>query len=151
MNKLRFRIILAVGCCFASLAFAVSPCPMELATETLKISGKQLTTEIAADNASRRCGLSQRRRLAENNAMLFVYPYPLKLSFWMKDTHIALSIAFLDDDGRIISIQRMAPLRTDVSYSSPSPARYALEVNQGWFKVHGINVGDIVEIPKNLR
>jgi len=151
MNKLLFRIFIVIGCCFASLAFAASPCPMELATVTLNISGKQLTTEIAADNASRRCGLSQRQRLAENNAMLFVYPYPLKLSFWMKDTHIALSIAFLDNDGRILSIQQMIPLRTDVSYSSPSPARYALEVNQGWFKVHDIKVGDTVEIPKNLR
>ena len=64
----------------------------------------------------------------------------------MKDTHIALSIAFLDDSGRIFSIQDMTPMQTDERYFSLQPALYALEVNQGWFADHGIKVGDMVEM-----
>jgi len=64
----------------------------------------------------------------------------------MKDTQIPLSIAFLDDTGRILSIQRMTPMQTNERYYSPQPVRYALEVNQGWFADHGIGVGDIVEM-----
>jgi hypothetical protein len=64
----------------------------------------------------------------------------------MKDTSIPLSIAFLDDNGRILSIQRMTPMQTDERYRSPQPVRYALEVNQGWFADHGIGIGNIVEM-----
>jgi hypothetical protein len=78
--------------------------------------------------------------------MLFIYPTPGPRSFWMKDTIIPLSIAFLDDSGRILSIQQMRPMQTDKRYRSLQPVRYALEVNQGWFADHGIGVGDIVEM-----
>ncbi len=64
----------------------------------------------------------------------------------MKNTFIPLSIAFLDDSGRIISIQSMTPIQTDEHYRSPQPVRYALEVNQGWFDTRGIQVGDVVEM-----
>ena len=64
----------------------------------------------------------------------------------MKDTHIPLSIAFLDDSGLISSIQDMTPMQTDERYRSLQPVRYALEVNQGWFAAHGIGVGDLVEM-----
>jgi hypothetical protein len=68
------------------------------------------------------------------------------LSFWMKNTRIPLSIAFIDQQGRIVDIQDMEPfsLRTRVS---ARPAQYALEVNQGWFKKNGIDVGDSVHLP----
>ena len=64
----------------------------------------------------------------------------------MKDTHIPLSIAFLDDSGQILSIHHMAPMQTAERYRSLQPVRYALEVNQGWFAENGIGVGDIVEM-----
>ena len=64
----------------------------------------------------------------------------------MKDTLIPLSIAYLDKAGLIVSLQDMAPLQTDKQYPSLQPAAYALEVNQGWFSAHGIEVGDIVEM-----
>ena len=64
----------------------------------------------------------------------------------MKDTHIPLSIAFLDDSGLILSIHHMAPMQTDERYRSLQPVRYALEVNQGWFAEHGISVGDMLEM-----
>ena len=85
-------------------------------------------------------------RLFDDHGMLFIYPTPGPRTFWMKDTFIPLSIAFLDDNGRIISIQRMAPMQTDERYRSLQPVRYALEVNRGWFADHGIGIGNIVEM-----
>ena len=64
----------------------------------------------------------------------------------MKDTFIPLSIAYLDDSGQIFSIQDMVPLQTDEQYPSSQPASYALEVNQGWFSRHGIDVEDAVKM-----
>ncbi len=64
----------------------------------------------------------------------------------MKNTYIPLSIAFIDDSGRILRIQHMTPMQTGERYYSLQPVRYALEVNQGWFAEHGIGVGEIVEM-----
>ena len=63
----------------------------------------------------------------------------------MRDTLIPLSIAFLDDEGRILGIEKMTPMQTTANYRSPGPARYALEVNQGWFGERGIKAGDILD------
>ena len=78
--------------------------------------------------------------------MLFVYPRSDLRTFWMKDTWIPLSIAFLDDSGKMINIEIMSPGQTEKRYRSRVPASYALEVNQGWFRLHGIKVGDRVEM-----
>ncbi len=64
----------------------------------------------------------------------------------MKDTWFPLSIAFLDDSGNIINIEIMSPDQTQTRYHSRRPALYALEVNQGWFRLHGIKAGDKVEM-----
>ena len=64
----------------------------------------------------------------------------------MKDTHIPLSIAFIDEFGKIINIQRMKPDQISERYYSLKPFRYVLEVNQGWYKKHSIEAGDVVEI-----
>jgi len=78
--------------------------------------------------------------------MLFIYPTSRPRTFWMKNTHIPLSIAFLDDFGKIINIQKMEPLQIDKRYHSIQPVRYALEVNQGWFKKNDVKVVDTVEM-----
>jgi hypothetical protein len=90
--------------------------------------------------------LSKRAALDDNHGMLFVYPRSDLRIFWMKDTWIPLSIAFLDGSGNIINIEIMSPDQTEKKYHSRLPALYALEVNQGWFKLHGINAGDRVEM-----
>ena len=102
--------------------------------------------ELATTPKARVCGLSKRVHMPENQGMLFIYPDLGKRSFWMKDTQIPLSIAFLDDSGKIKSIHKMAPMQTNERYRSRQAVRYALEVNQGWFADHGIEVGDIVEL-----
>jgi uncharacterized membrane protein (UPF0127 family) len=111
---------------------------------TLAINGHKLTAEVAASDNSRTTGLMHRRMLPENRGMLFVFPYTAPLSFWMMNTHVPLSIAFLDDAGAIINIADMKPLTTD-PHPSSRPARYALEMNQGWFARHGIKAGAKVE------
>ena len=121
-------------------------CPLELPVTTISLKGHPLAVELAATPKARVCGLSKRVELPENQGMLFIYPDLGKRSFWMKDTRIPLSIAFLDDSGMILSIYKMAPMQTDERYRSRQAVRYALEVNQGWFAAHGIDVGDVVDL-----
>ena len=121
-------------------------CPLELPTATILINGHSLVIELAATPTARVCGLSQRSELPPDRGMLFIFPDSRPRSFWMKDTYIPLSLAYLDDSGRILSIQDMTPLQVDKHYLSEQPASYALEVNRGWFDRNGIEVGDIVEI-----
>jgi uncharacterized membrane protein (UPF0127 family) len=110
----------------------------------LAIGEHKLIAEVAATDATRTTGLMHRRMLPENRGMLFVFPYPSLLNFWMMNTYVPLSIAFLDDSGAIINIADMKPLTTD-PHPSTRPARYALEMNQGWFAKRGIKAGAKIE------
>lgn len=114
-----------------------------LPTATLTIAGHPLTVEVAASDADRARGLMHRDSLPEGRGMVFVYADDVPRSFWMKDTRIPLSIAFVDRDGSIVRIADMQPLSTK---STPSlyPARYAIEVNKGWFAARGIEAGAAV-------
>lgn len=102
--------------------------------------------EIADTDAERQMGLMGRAALAEGTGMLFVFDAEQPRSFWMKDTLIPLSIAYIDAQGRIVDIQDMQPL-DETPHPSAAPAQYALEVNQGFFAARGIQVGDLVELP----
>ena len=125
---------------------STSGCPIELPTTVITIKGHALTVELATTPVQRGCGLSHRETLALNHGMLFIFPDNRPRSFWMKDTFIPLSIAYLDRTGRILSIHNMVPSQTDQKYPSGHPASFALEVNQGWFREKGIEIGDIVEM-----
>jgi uncharacterized protein len=124
----------------------------ELRTLTIRTSSREevrVRVEIA-DNASEHArGLMYRTALAEDRGMLFIFEAEQKLSFWMKNTLIPLSIAFIDSEGRIVDIQDMKPLDDDPpSYVSAKPAQYALEINQGFFEERGVEVGDRAELPE---
>ena len=106
----------------------------------------EVEVEIADDTAEQRRGLMERTELAENAGMLFVFDREEPRSFWMRNTLIPLSIAYIASDGRIVDIQDMQPL-DETSHPSAEPAQYALEVNQGFFAERGIEVGNVVEIP----
>jgi uncharacterized membrane protein (UPF0127 family) len=108
---------------------------------SLEINGRALATEVSSDEPSRRLGLMHRKTLPENSGMLFIYPEPERLSFWMKNTHVPLSIAFIDDRGAIVQIRDMEPL-DEREVRTDHRVRYALEVNRGWFERNGIKVGD---------
>lgn len=107
----------------------------------------ELEVEIADDERERQRGLMERTELAENVGMLFVFEQQQQLSFWMKNTFIPLSVAYIDSEGRIIDVQDMEPLDT-TRHPSAEPAMYALEVNQGFFEERGIEVGDMAELPE---
>lgn len=113
-------------------------------------AGERVPVEvnIADTDAERQTGLMGQNVLPENAGMLFVFEGEQTLSFWMRDTLIPLSIAYIDAEGRIVDIQDMQPL-DDVPphYVSAEPAQYALEVNQGFFEERGVVVGDTVELP----
>jgi len=88
-----------------------------------------------------------RKSLSENEGMLFDFKEPGIYSFWMKNTLIPLSIAFLDERGEITKIEAMTPNDTARFHRSPMGTRYGLEVNKGWFKRHNVKVGDRVLLP----
>lgn len=124
-------------------AAPVVACPLALPERAVTVAERPLTVEIAATPQARDCGLSQRDRLAPGHGMLFVFDAPVNIPFWMKDTRMPLSIAFLDADGRILALADMAPHDTRL-HRPDRPYRYALEVNLGWFARHGIGPGDRV-------
>ena len=121
------------------------------ATVRIEASGGEnveVQVEIADDTEEMARGLMGRTALAEDAGMLFVYPEERELSFWMKDTLIPLSIAFMDGEGRIVDIQDMKALDdTPPHYASAEPAQYALEVNKGFFDERGVEVGDEARLP----
>jgi len=115
-----------------------------LPTTALTANGHKITAEVASTPETRATGLMNRFSLKPDNGMLFVFERPEPLAFWMKNTFIPLSIAFLDVEGRILNIEDMAP-QTEMSHWSRGPALYALEMRKGWFVERGIKPGDRVE------
>lgn len=113
----------------------------------LYIKGKEIRVEVARTPEERAVGLMGRKELGKEEGMLFVFEEEGYHSFWMKDTFIPLSIAFIDREGRIVKIMDMKPL-TLKSHTPPKPILYALEMNQGWFSKNGIKVGDVVRFSK---
>lgn len=108
----------------------------------VRFGPRVVKAEVAATPRSREVGLMKRASLPEEQGMLFVFPNDGQYCMWMKDTLIPLSVAFMDRQGRILNIADMQPgsLRTHCAAGS---IRYALEVNQGWFKRRAIQSGDI--------
>ena len=115
----------------------------------LIIDGNRLTVEIARTPEQRRKGLMHRKSLDPEKGMLFVSERDDKLSFWMKDTYIPLSLAYIAKDGTIKEIRHMRPL-SEKSIVSEHSVRFALEVNHGYFEEKGIDVGDTVQFPEQF-
>jgi len=115
----------------------------------VRIRGHVVNVEIADEDHERSYGLMFITTLANDHGMLFLFESEQILAFWMKNTKIPLSIAYIDQNKTIIDIQEMQPAEPNDqmprTYPSRKPARYALEVNQGWFERKKIKVGDRVE------
>lgn len=110
----------------------------------------RIRAEIADDDPERTRGLMAREELGKSEGMLFVFEEEESLNFIMENTLLPLSIAYIDSRGRIVDIQQMQPL-SEESYPSAQPAQYSLEVNQGFFAEHGVEVGDRVRLPEEAR
>lgn len=129
------RLLLLFVLCFAPAAAQAAMPQIELTI------GKQtLTAEIAGNDTDRMQGLMHRRMLPENRGMLFVFPNVAMHGMWMMNTYVPLSVAFIDEEGIIINIEDMQPHTRD-AHSAKKPARYALEMNLGWFRKRGIGPG----------
>jgi len=113
----------------------------------LYIHDKEIWVEVAQTPEERSHGLMGRKHLGRDEGMLFIFETEDYHGFWMKDTLLPLSIAFIGKDGRIVWITDMKPLTSD-SHVPPRPILYALEMNKGWFSSHGVKVGDIVRFSK---
>lgn len=107
---------------------------------TLEIAGHKLTSEVAATDAARSTGLMHRRMMPENRGMLFVFPAAELHGMWMMNTYLPLSVAFIASDGTIVNIEDMEP-HTQNTHNAVRPAKYALEMNKGWFRKRGIKAG----------
>ena len=100
----------------------------------------RIEAEVAYTDPDRQQGLMNRRSMGQNQGMLFVFPFPARHCMWMRNTLIPLSVAFLDEQGRIINIRDMQP-QTENSHCADQDARFALEMNQGWFSQRGLKAG----------
>src|SRR5258708_22906311 len=120
-----------------------------LLTYPLRIGKHEIRAEIANTAQGRLRGLMFRDKLAENSGMIFLYPRPEVSAMWMKNTRIALSVAFIDSGGRILNVAEMEPF-SEEAHASSGAAAYALEMNRGWFRKQGIKAGDRVEGLKAL-
>jgi len=99
-----------------------------------------IRAEVAAEFGTRMRGLMYRASMAQNAGMLFIFDESTQHCMWMKNTLIPLSVAFIDDKGAITNIEDMQP-QTEDSHCARKPARYALEMNKGWFAARGIKPG----------
>jgi uncharacterized membrane protein (UPF0127 family) len=119
---------------------AAQDAPQQLRSIPLTAGMHVIQAEVAASPQERAIGLMHRKSMPANNGMLFVFEEAQPQCFWMKNTLLPLSIAFLDDAGQVVNVADMKP-QSDDSHCSAKPVRFALEMNQGWFAKRGIKAG----------
>jgi uncharacterized membrane protein (UPF0127 family) len=129
---------------------ALGGCTAKLERVPLTVGSDVFTVEVARTDAQRERGLMHRRSLGNREGMLFVFDADQRLAFWMKDTLVPLSIAFLSSEGKILQIEDMEPLSQKAIRSRLS-ARYALELPRGAFAEVGAAEGDSVVLPEGFR
>ena len=134
------KFVVALMLAVPMLAVAADEAP----TRILTIRDQKLEVEIASTPQTRALGLMNRFSLRTDHGMLFVFETPQPLAFYMKNTYVPLSIAFVDARGRILNIEDMRPLDESTHWSK-GPALYAIEMRQGWFASRGIGPGDVVD------
>jgi uncharacterized membrane protein (UPF0127 family) len=131
---------LVPACWIASSAAGAQEQPQNLAATKLTVGMHNIRAQLAITPQQRQIGLMHRREMPTHEGMLFVFDEPSQQCFWMRNTFIPLSIAFLAEDGTVVNIADMRP-QSDESHCSARPVRYALEMNQGWFARRGVKPG----------
>jgi uncharacterized protein len=144
-RRFKFWLCLLLGACFGGCNSTKTVDPFGLRTVNLTVGGLSLKAEIAEDDQSREMGLMFRDSLPEDHGMLFIFDQPHQASFWMKNTKIPLSIAFLENDRVISEEKSMRPYDETLIQSRSDKIRYAIEVNAGWFDRHQVKPGTKVE------
>ena len=147
MNQIRLLIILSVAlaaCRCDTKSDASRREPQLYDTVVFRMGEAEVTAEVVFDDTTRKRGLMYRKQMPESRGMLFIFPDKSRRSFYMKNTLIDLSIAYVSDDGRILQIRNMRA-KDESSIRSNHEVRFALEVNKGWFGRNGVQVGDRIE------
>ena len=124
----------------AATAFAQGAPQTNLERTKLAVGMHQIDAQIAATPEQRQIGLMYRKEMPQHEGMIFVFEQPVKQCFWMKNTLLPLTAAFVTDDGTIVNLADMKPQTLD-AHCSTQPVRYVLEMNQGWFAKKGIKAG----------
>ena len=138
--QLKSSIAIAMMAAAAAFGAAAQDAPQRLPAVQLQAGMHLIRAEVARNDEQRAIGLMHRDEMAANDGMLFVFERPGTQCFWMKNTRIPLTAAFIDDAGRIVNLADMKPQTLD-SHCSAKPVRYVLEMNQGWFDKRGIGPG----------
>lgn len=150
--KYKILLLILFFHCIISCSFGcqrshnVTPTPLE----TIYVKKVPLVVEVAGTPEKRRIGLMYRKEMPENRGMIFVFQEDDYRSFWMKNTRIPLSVAFISGNGIIRDIQSMEPF-DERPHRSSAKVRYALEVNQDWFTQNGIKEGDKIDLPDTIK
>jgi uncharacterized protein len=145
MHTLRTLFRLAtLALMFGAAAATAQDGPQKLPAITLTAGMHLIQAEVAQNPEQRGIGLMHRPKMGANEGMLFVFESATQQCFWMKNTLLPLSIAFLDTDGSVVNIEDMAP-QTLNGHCSSKPVRFALEMNQGWFSKRGVKPGSRIQ------
>jgi uncharacterized membrane protein (UPF0127 family) len=136
LARLRRPLLALALLCAAPFAQAQSPMPVV----ELTVGMYRIEAELAANEADRELGLMLRRQMPAGHGMVFAFTADRAHCMWMKNTLLPLSVAFMDAEGTILNIEDMQP-QTEDNHCAAKPARYALEMNQGWFREKGIKAG----------
>ncbi|QDF99655.1 hypothetical protein CJ010_06645 [Azoarcus sp. DD4] len=134
------RVLLALTLAVPALA---AQARTEMPRSELSAGMYRIEVEVAATPQNRQLGLMNRREMAAQHGMVFVFTEDARHCMWMKNTLLPLSVAFLDARGRILNIEDMKP-QTEDSHCASGAARFALEMNQGWFRERGLKAGDSI-------
>ena len=138
MNKMFVGALCGLVLSTAEMGQALAQGPLPLLE--LSAGMYRIEAEVAANDQHRQVGLMNRKTMPAQRGMLFVFPQERAHCMWMRNTLIPLSVAFIDADGYIINIENMQP-QTEDNHCAKVPARYALEMNEGWFAQRGIKPG----------
>jgi uncharacterized membrane protein (UPF0127 family) len=131
---------LAVGLVLSGCALAQDGPQLSLPRVKLSAGMHQIDAQVAQTPEQRQIGLMFRREMPQHEGMLFVFEQPTTQCFWMKNTLLPLTAAFVADDGTVVNLADMKPQTTD-SHCSTQPVRYVLEMNQGWFGKKNLKAG----------
>ena len=135
-----FRSLFALLTAFAAMAATAQTGPQKLQAIKLSAGMHVIRAEVAQTPEEHSIGLMFRTSMPTNDGMLFIFDRPGQQCFWMKNTLLPLSVAFVADDGSITNIEAMKPQTLD-SHCSTKDVRYVLEMNEGWFAKRGIKPG----------
>lgn len=157
-NRKFLRIILIVGFLFIAVGVSAKDLKPEVKFDTaeIQIGSKKVMVELSTSPAQHEKGLMYRETLEKDKGMLFIFDKEDTLSFWMKNTYVDLSIAYINKKMKIVDIQEMkatSPLEVTepVTYPSKKPAMYALEMPKGWFKASNIKVGQSLKLNNKVK